>query len=687
MRTALKYTFVSVFFLAGLALYGKPSIMFMYPAGGKQGTSFDAVIGAMDVTSASDVSVSGSGVRVEITGFADLPPARQAAAATRDEAKGMRLANVRVTIDAGAEFGQRDMRLIGMEGASNRYNFYVGEIDEVSEQEPNDTLGKAQSIATLPVCINGQTYEADKDCFKFKLNRGQIIVFDCGARAVKPYIPDAVPGWFQPQFTLYDENGKQAAFVDDYKVSPDPVLIFKVPQSGFYTLEMRDAMFRGRDDFVYRIRVGELPFIGAIFPNGGRLNTETPIILEGVNLPFTKSSVFNKDGMPKIKDYGVKNGKLYSNIVKFDVDENPQQTVVEPDEIPAEGVFTAFPVTINGRIERAGDTDWVRFKAEKGQAIVFETFARRLNSPADTKLTVINPRDKRVMASNDDYEDASFGLITHHADSRIQMRFNYAGDYLLKIEEAEGRGGFDFVYRLKIEEPKPDFKVRITPDNPQIPQGDYAPLKVLVFRTGGFEGDITVEASKLPKGYTAEKCVIEKGKPSGILKLVADADVSMDAFNPEFTAFAVVDGKPAKRTVQASEELMQAFFYTHSVPVDKINISVLPRAPFKVDWGQLPDMPFTLQAGGTHHFEIKVMREEGCKLPVRIVLLRACPGMTIKSVVLPPDQSSVMIDCTVPQNFSGTLEDVLLVMGTAKDGKNTYQSMTPMVMRYRAVGK
>jgi hypothetical protein len=32
----------------------------------------------------------------------------------------------------------------------------------------------------------------------------------------------------------------------------------------------RDALYRGREDFVYRIAIGELPFVTDIFPLGGR---------------------------------------------------------------------------------------------------------------------------------------------------------------------------------------------------------------------------------------------------------------------------------------------------------------------------------------------------------------------------------------------------------------------------------
>ena len=69
---------------------------------------------------------------------------------------------------------------------------------------------------------------------------------------------------------MYDAKGKELAYDDDYRFHPDPVLFFKVPEDGQYVIEIKDAIYRGRPDFVYRIAIGELPFITSIFPLGGR---------------------------------------------------------------------------------------------------------------------------------------------------------------------------------------------------------------------------------------------------------------------------------------------------------------------------------------------------------------------------------------------------------------------------------
>ena len=49
--------------------------------------------------------------------------------------------------------------------------------------------------------------------------------------------------------------------MDDYLLNPDPVLVFPVAHDGEYVLEMRDILYRGRNTFIYRLRVGAIPHL------------------------------------------------------------------------------------------------------------------------------------------------------------------------------------------------------------------------------------------------------------------------------------------------------------------------------------------------------------------------------------------------------------------------------------------
>ena len=42
-----------------------------------------------------------------------------------------------------------------------------------------------------------------------------------------------------------------------------------MPADGEYIVEIKDAIYRGREDFVYRVAIGEFPFVTGVFPLGG----------------------------------------------------------------------------------------------------------------------------------------------------------------------------------------------------------------------------------------------------------------------------------------------------------------------------------------------------------------------------------------------------------------------------------
>ena len=130
---------------------------------------------------------------------------------------------------------------------------------------------EVEERVTLPCTVNGQIASGELNRYRFSARQGQKLVITTQARQLIPYIADAVPGWFQPVLALYDANGKEVAYDDDYRFKPDPTILYEVPEDGEYVLAIYDAIYRGREDFVYRITIGEVPFVTSIFPLGGRV--------------------------------------------------------------------------------------------------------------------------------------------------------------------------------------------------------------------------------------------------------------------------------------------------------------------------------------------------------------------------------------------------------------------------------
>src|SRR5690606_15999770 len=155
-------------------------------------------------------------------------------------------------------------------------------------------------------------------------------------------------------------SGREIAYNDDFHFRPDPALACTIPEEGEYVAEIRDALYRGREDFTYRIKVVELA--------------------------------------PERTQAG--------------------DAVAGPVAEVAASAGTDLPIAAAGAQPGAAAVATHRFSGRAGERIVAEVFARREGSPLDSVLTIVGP-DGRELATNDDCEDKAAGLLTHQADSRV----------------------------------------------------------------------------------------------------------------------------------------------------------------------------------------------------------------------------------------------------------------------------
>jgi len=300
------------------------------------------------------------------------------------------------------------------------------------------------------------------DRYRFAAREGQEIVCAVSARELMPYLADAVPGWLQATVRLVDASGRELAYEDDFRFQPDPVLHVRIPADGDYVVEIKDALYRGREDFVYRIAIGELPYITGIFPLGGRAGSKTVVQLAGWNLQNTRTTVDASRAEPGLSLVTTTRGDIEANRVPFAVDTLPELLERESNNVAKDAQRVTLPVVVNGRIEAPGDVDVFTFPGKAGQQVVAEVRGRRLGSPLDSSLELTDAAGRRI-AFNDDFEDKGAGLLTHQADSRLAATLPADGAYLLRLADVQHAGGPDYGYRLRIGPPRPDFELRVTP--------------------------------------------------------------------------------------------------------------------------------------------------------------------------------------------------------------------------------
>ena len=267
-----------------------------------------------------------------------------------------------------------------------------------------------------------------------------------------PYLADAVPGWFQATVGLYDGNGREVAYEDDFQFHPDPVLHYKIPEEGFYDLEIKDSIYRGREDFVYRITVGELPFITSIFPLGGRVGSPATVEVLGWNLPVESVQLDALEERSRVFPISVSTEKHVSNEVSFVVEDFEELMEQEPnnDRQAAQPIRPSRSgLVINGRINQPGDWDVYSFEGRKNGQVMLEVQARRLNSPLDSLVKVTDKSGKQL-AINDDFVDKGTGLVTHHADSVVHVTLPEDGTFFVHVGDTQKKGGPAYAYRLRV---------------------------------------------------------------------------------------------------------------------------------------------------------------------------------------------------------------------------------------------
>lgn len=617
-----------------------PHLAYMYPAGCERGMSCEIVVGGQHLKDVDEVYVSGEGVDVDIvkwyrpltageynnlrTKFRDtrerlvgqaalssngkMPTDAEVALAagiTDEQLREMEIyrkrdqdpkrqpndqleeqVTLRVTVALEAKLEKRELRFLSDHAISNPIWLHLDRWIEFQESEPND-VGPCEVESRLPVVINGQIMPGDVDRFRLQASQGMRLVIQVAARDVIPYLADAVPGWFQAVVRVTDAAGNEVSYADSFYYRQDPVLYFEVPRDGNYIIEIRDALFRGREDFVYRMTVGEVPFVTSIFPLGARVDSQVNVQLRGWNLTRTEQEIqtMPRQQFQPLRWYASPQG---DQSVRFplQIDHWPEvfEQATNDDRQTAQEISTRM--TVNGRIEVPGDQDVYLIKGS-GRMIA-EVHARRLGSPLDSILTLTDDAGT-VIAFNDDHKDAAQAMLTHHADSHLTVSVSSKGDSYLTISDAQGNGGPDFGYRLSLRPPQADYELRVVPSTIIARAGQAVPITVFALRKDGFDQAIELSLVDAPPGFAIDGAVIPGLSDQVRLTLTVPDTPPEQPVTLQMQGVAPKRLRSRTKIVRAAipaENMMQAFIWHHLVPVDHWRVIVSgrpgPKMPLKV---------------------------------------------------------------------------------------------------------
>ena len=551
----------------------KLSMGYLYPAGGEVGTTVEVEAGGLNINRATKVLFSHPGIKGVLEPIKESSSAKKRRRRLNDQSSPQLADKIKiiVTIAPNVPCGLYDLRLQGPKGVSNMLPFEVASYPNFLENNKS-AKGKPNKVESLPAVLCGYVAPGQIDYFQFEGNKGDTIVASVKGRQLVPYIADAVPGWFQPVIKIIDSKGKEIAYSDDYHHNVDPVIMTALPKDGKYTLMIHDAIYRGRQDFNYRIQLGVIPFVTGRYPAYGVVGKKVKQQMEGVNLGTNKAMVkVKKDGYHHLT-YTNKIGT--SNTVGFYALAKGKKLVYSPKDGTYLGINTAIAdsLTAKTRIKR------YKIYSEPNEEIIVELIGRRNGSRIDA---IMRLRDEsgEVVAEVDDTEDPIQGLMTFHADPILKYKPKTSEMMILEVEDLHRGYGKDYHYLLRRHRQMPSFNAFVSPANITIPSGGTSIFRVDI--NGKLKRPAHLLVKGLPKGFTTSSLKLRGGRrwdvsitaPKGAEVRRFPIEVKMDY--PGGDGREIADVLPV-------DNMMQAFYYTHYIPAAELALDVAEPSPYRM---------------------------------------------------------------------------------------------------------
>ncbi len=518
----------------------------IFPPGGKAGSAVEVTVSGADLDETTALHFSHAGIAGKL---------KEANKFT-------------VTIAADVPPGAYEARVAGRYGVSNPRAFAVGDLPETTEAATNTATASALEIA-LGSLVNGRAAANAIDHFKFTAKPGQRILVDCQTRTIDSRM-DAV-------LVLADSVGREVAHN-----RRGGLLDFTAPAEGQYLLTVHDFLYRGGEEYFYRLSVSVAPYLDFIFPPAGVAGTKGRLVVYGRNLPggqpakdlisdgalleqLTVEIAMPADAKAAARPSGMPSSAVLdaieyrlaappgkSNPVLLSFATVPVVVEQEPNSVSGRAQKISPPCEVAGHFYPAGDVDWFTFDAKKGDVYWLEVFSQRLGLPTSPFLLVqrVTKNDQGEEQAADVQElyesDANVGgneFNTRSRDPAARFEAKADGAHRLQVRDLFNRtqGSPRHVYRLSVRRETPDFRLvalalppplakkdakDVSVSTPFLRRGETMPIKVLAIRRDNFAGEIQLTVDGLPAGVSGGPTRIEAGKNSALLFLTATEDAA-----------------------------------------------------------------------------------------------------------------------------------------------------------------
>ncbi|QDU22159.1 hypothetical protein [Urbifossiella limnaea] len=436
-----------------------------------------------------------------------------------------------VTVALDAPVGVCGLRVATAHGLSNLHLFLIDDLPV--------RPGAADSPLSLPAAAWGTLREGSRDRYRIAVGAGERVSFEAVANR---FGKDA-----DALVTIRDAAG---AFAAEHDNSPglgfDCRFEHRFAAAGTYTVDVRDARFRGGDTHHYVLRVGRFPAGRVAVPAAVEAGFVGPVSLPEVpdaafaiaaprRVPLGPfDAVLKRPGdhgstwvpvttaagpvtVAEPFDAGRDSGlsQLASPPAAFAYQLGPGRLnpFLAIDRTLSHGRAQATPAvvpgTLCGVLRTPGRADTFRVRLAKGERLFLRGEAQSLNSPAELELAVTD-RIGRELARGAEQND----------EVNLSFTAPATGDYGVVVRDALRDGGDAFAYRVTAR--RDPFPPTLTAEveGLTVPQGSYQPVPVVRTGTGSA---VKLRLVGAPPGLRLTPDEIPTGAASVVCKLEADA--------------------------------------------------------------------------------------------------------------------------------------------------------------------
>jgi len=551
------------------------------PAGGTRGTTVEVIVAGADQDDLMALVFSHPGV---------VATQVSTAAGEFDASPVLVNNKFQVAIAGDVPAGIYQVRAAGRFGVSSPRMFVVVAREQIVGVGNNHTLETAQEVQG-DTDVVGITDASKRDYFKINLTAGQRIIVDCLAQRIGSRANSVL--------TILDEQGGELAQNND-GIGKDSLVDFTATNAGSYIITVRDFVYRGGAEYLYRLQIKTGSHVDYVLPSVGKLGTTSEYTVVGRNLPggkpltgvvvdgiqleyLTQNIQFPAVGVSATKvQRGLAEGSITSSDISvsgdnftFSVSDLPVVTESVDNDSGQTATRVVAPCVVSGQFYPANDVDWFEFTATKGQVYIIEVLSHRLGLSVDAIMLVqkvVTAEDGKItvsaVASVDDPSNRNAG---------IGQEFDATTDdpvYRLNAPE-------DATYRIRItdqfsrsrSDPRLQYELRIRPENPHLiltadlkqiktananevkifspvlRKADALLINVRVQRNEGFTGPVTVSVEGLPAGVTC--AAVELSASQSVASLVLNTTADVKAWQGNIQIFGSAKAGEEQMKVQA----------------------------------------------------------------------------------------------------------------------------------------